>query len=66
MQACRMRWNNRGEAKVLGAPPPVRLVHDYRPHPKYPWFCDLCGYAEHEGLKHTRPSPDSPSPPPAR
>lgn len=30
------------------------VTHDYNPHPKYPWFCADCGYAEHERLKHTR------------
>lgn len=27
-------------------------LHAYQPHRKYPWFCDECGYAEHERLKH--------------
>lgn len=27
--------------------------HAYAPHRKYPWFCDLCGYPEHETLKHS-------------
>ena len=26
--------------------------HPYKPHKKYPWFCEDCGYAEHETLKH--------------
>ena len=28
--------------------------HEFRPHPKFPWFCDQCGYAEHEPLQHGR------------
>lgn len=27
-------------------------LHEYKPHRKYPWFCELCGYPEHERLKH--------------
>lgn len=27
--------------------------HAYVPHRKWPWFCDRCGYPEHENLKHT-------------
>ena len=26
--------------------------HVYRPNKKYPWFCECCGYAEHETLMH--------------
>ena len=29
--------------------------HASVPHPRYPWFCNECGYAPHEQLKH-RPS----------
>lgn len=32
-------------------PPPAR-THDYAPNPEYPWFCKVCGYAEHEPLQH--------------
>lgn len=34
----------------LGNSPDNR--HTYRPHKKYPWFCGVCGYPEHERLKH--------------
>ena len=30
--------------------------HAYVPHPKYPWFCDECGYPERERLKHLNAS----------
>lgn len=26
--------------------------HAYKPHRKHPWFCDVCGYPEHESLQH--------------
>lgn len=26
--------------------------HAFVSHRKWPWFCDLCGYAPHEPLKH--------------
>jgi hypothetical protein len=32
------------------APPPV--LHPYKPNRQYPWFCEACGYPEHERLKH--------------
>lgn len=32
---------------------PDHLRHVYQPCPKYPWFCEQCGYPEHERLKHT-------------
>lgn len=28
------------------------LLHNYKPHRKYPWFCSECGYPESESLKH--------------
>jgi hypothetical protein len=28
--------------------------HAYVPHSDYPWFCDVCGYPEHEVMKHDR------------
>lgn len=31
---------------------PRNDVHEFRPHPKYPWFCAACGYAPHEPLMH--------------
>jgi hypothetical protein len=39
----------------LGAPAeysPDHLRHQYEPHADYPWFCEHCGYPEHETLKH--------------
>jgi hypothetical protein len=32
--------------------PPPSGLHAYKPHRKYPWFCAVCGYAEHERLQH--------------
>ena len=32
--------------------PPPDHRHPYKPHRKYPWFCDSCGYAEHDPLMH--------------
>jgi hypothetical protein len=29
--------------------------HQYVPHPEHPQFCEKCGYAERESLKHTGP-----------
>jgi len=26
--------------------------HKFKQDPEYPWFCQHCGYAEHEELKH--------------
>lgn len=34
----------------IGDKPDTR--HRCAPHKKYPWFCDVCGYAEHETLMH--------------
>ena len=31
--------------------------HEYKPHKKYPWFCDECGYPPHDEGKHL-PHPD--------
>jgi hypothetical protein len=28
------------------------MTHVYVPHIRYPWFCDVCGYAGHERLQH--------------
>ncbi len=51
-----------GEADVSMSPPEAGVrtywpsdettTHLYNPHPKFPWFCDDCGYPEHERLKH--------------
>lgn len=30
------------------------LKHAYVPHSDYPWFCDVCGYPEHEVMQHDR------------
>lgn len=35
-----------------GYTPPKQPTHAYKPHPEYPWFCEDCGYPEHETLKH--------------
>lgn len=37
------------------------VLHAYKPHAQYPWFCADCGYAEHERLQHPprTPSPES-------
>ena|ERR1043166_4714444 len=47
-------------ASPLSRPAPEadasRKLHQYKPDPKYPWFCADCGYAEHERLM---PSPVS-------
>lgn len=34
--------------------------HAYKPHRKHFWFCELCGYAEHELLLHLpkQPTPE--------
>jgi hypothetical protein len=32
---------------------PKPLRHEYRPHPKYPWFCEECGYPRHDRMKHS-------------
>lgn len=31
-------------------------LHAFKPHSRFPWICDLCGYAPHEPLKHFQPS----------
>lgn len=28
-------------------------THTFVPHPRFPWFCDKCGYAPHERLQHS-------------
>jgi hypothetical protein len=38
---------------------PEHLRHKYEPHADYPWFCEQCGYPEHETLKHTLPDKQS-------
>lgn len=45
-------------------PPPAPSVHHFKPNRKWPWFCELCGYAPHEPLQHIRPPilPSSESP----
>jgi hypothetical protein len=40
-------------------PPATPLLHDFKPHPKWPWFCKECGYAPHEVLKHTPSAPSA-------
>lgn len=32
--------------------PPALALHDYEANKKFPWMCNICGYAEHEPLKH--------------
>lgn len=36
----------------MGQPP--RQLHDYQPHPKHNYFCDVCGYGPSEPLMHTQ------------
>lgn len=52
-------WNNRYPADHQNALDAAGrggiTTHAYRSHPKYPWFCKKCGYAEHERLKPTEP-----------
>lgn len=38
-------------------PPRVFTPHQFRPHRKYPWFCDQCGYGPREPLKHIQDVP---------
>ena len=45
---------------LIDALPDRIVLHDFRPHRKYPWFCADCGYPPHEILKHKRP-PEAPS-----
>jgi len=48
--------------RVLGATnaagPPIcdANLHVYKPDPRWPWFCQECGYGEHERLKHKSPT----------
>lgn len=46
-------------AAVSGPP-----LHTFKPHRRYPWFCDRCGYPPHEPLKHPQPSAARLSPTP--
>lgn len=42
-----------GVVEIGGDAKPRDLgTHTFLPHSKYPWFCDKCGYAEHEQLQH--------------
>lgn len=48
---CGNHWNTRfyGQPKHGSA---KSLKHHFIPDPKYPWYCETCGYAEHEKLQH--------------
>lgn len=35
---------------------PDEAPHRYKPHPRHPQFCAVCGYAEHERIKHAASS----------
>lgn len=35
-------------------PPSPPILHDFSPHPKWPWFCGQCGYAPYEPLQHNQ------------
>jgi len=42
----------RGAPEPAGSKP---VLHEYIPHPLYPWFCEECGYSKYEPLKHPQP-----------
>lgn len=42
--------------RIEQAPKPSRQTHAFQPHPKYPWFCGLCGYPPHAELSHDQDS----------
>ena len=41
-------------ARLITGMKPVDFspVHTFKPHPKYFWFCESCGYSKHELLMH--------------
>jgi hypothetical protein len=43
-------------AKRLRRGPSAEPKHAFSPHPKWPWFCNVCGYDEREPLQHIQSS----------